>query len=621
MKHAFKTKPAYRGMTLAAPLAGLFLLTACGGSTSPKPTPARGSLSQQLNADINGGLNTGLNAGLNTGLADIENIISTADYYTSVSSDTSTSGDTTITSVSTTVVQVEQTEPTATPEPTTISTLAGDGTLISFGEPTTSESQVTSTPEPTEFVIPATPACEGDLCVNGKDWSTAFNGNLAFEPDPAVPGSQFLQIGENGLDYGVFDGNDSVIQNTGLLRVEDLGGNGVGEATFFRGLKLPNTYQYFAAILPDTDLGATLPYPTADEALVTAQWPGKFQVFQQFGLYSVQDFNLTVNFAERTLGLFVPAPIGDDYFFRFSGAFDSNGFFAGGSLYSRYIDGNPSLPFYDTYRTTGYTAGLIGVNGAVGVFASTEHSVRPYSGAFIAAPSTPTPVSIPCDTCVTAETWEDSFTDPLAFTPESANPRNEFLRMDENGLSDGMAGVTIVGDTGTLSLGDMTTDGGGSVSFFRGSHNPDDYQYYAAISSDVNVGDPLTRPVDGAATSAIWPGQFQYYRHNRLGNIKDFDLSVDFAQQTIGAFVPHLVPFFAHYKLDGTFDDNGVISGTVVYGTYADKDPGQIHSDPYYTPGILTGVIGVNGAVGAFIGNNDAIGERPFAGGFVAAPE
>ena len=480
-----------------------------------------------------------------------------------------------------------------------------------------------SIPTPTEFIIPATPACIGDACVNGADWAGAFNGSLAFQPNPDLPGSQFLQIGENGLDYGVFAGNNSVIQNTGVLRLEDLDGNGTGGVTFFRGLKLPNTHQYFAAVLPDTDLGATLPYPDADEALIVAYWPGRFQVFQQEGLYSARDFNLTVNFAARRIGLFVPAPIGEDYFFKFSMGFDASGAFAGTGLYGKYLNGNPGLPFFDSARTTGYMAGLIGVNGAVGVFASTEASIRPYSGGFVAAPKAVTPVGeIPCDGCVTADNWVNSFANLLPYAPESVNPRNEFLRMGESGNANGlnygaMADEDVIDGTATLPL---TGDGVGSVSFFQGSDALENH-YYVALSRDVNVGAPLIRPVVGVELTAIWPGQIQYYNDSTLWEVTDFDLSIDFATRTVGAFVAHLEFSDTYYKLDGSFDDNGVMSGTAVYGTFNENDPEQINDDIFYTPGALTGVIGENGAVGAFISNNDGIGSRPFAGGFVAAPE
>ena len=41
MIHSLKTKQAYKGITIAAPLVGLFILTACGGS-SPAPAEETG---------------------------------------------------------------------------------------------------------------------------------------------------------------------------------------------------------------------------------------------------------------------------------------------------------------------------------------------------------------------------------------------------------------------------------------------------------------------------------------------------------------------------------------------------------------------------------------------------
>ncbi|MCA8833673.1 MAG: hypothetical protein K8953_01195, partial [Proteobacteria bacterium] len=71
-----------------------------------------------------------------------------------------------------------------------------------------------------------------------------------------------------------------------------------------------------------------------------------------------------------------------------------------------------------------------------------------------------------------------------------------------------------------------------------------------------------------------------------------------------------------HFLLKGTYDANGVITGTVLAGLFDNNE----RSNPSATiNGTLTGLIGQAGAVGAFISNADADNYN-YAGGFVAAP-
>ena len=57
----------------------------------------------------------------------------------------------------------------------------------------------------------------------------------------------------------------------------------------------------------------------------------------------------------------------------------------------------------------------------------------------------------------------------------------------------------------------------------------------------------------------------------------------------------------------------GVIDGTITY------DPNPVPNAVNARDGVVRGLIGQYGAVGAFISNDD-VTDMPFAGGFVATP-
>ena len=69
-----------------------------------------------------------------------------------------------------------------------------------------------------------------------------------------------------------------------------------------------------------------------------------------------------------------------------------------------------------------------------------------------------------------------------------------------------------------------------------------------------------------------------------------------------------------HFLLEGEFTAEGVIEGTVNYGVFT----GGVETAPVdaSTNGILTGIIGQDGALGAFHSNESET--SGYAGGFIA---
>ncbi len=226
--------------------------------------------------------------------------------------------------------------------------------------------------------------------------------------------------------------------------------------------------------------------------------------------------------------------------------------------------------------------------------------------------------------------WADSFakrTVPviLTDTPDTANRRNQFLKDLEDKSAGNLDQGDILGDitidqhSDSLNLNTATFNGntplGGDaadgVAFFRGQvDGQGTYYYYAGLFPETDLGAPLGSLAPDGTTTASWVGRFQSVSQNVN---KDFVLEVDYAAQSVNAFVQYSGTF--HFYLDGDYNAQGVITGTVDRGTFINRDREGSTRTPN---GTLTGLIGKDGAVGAFISNYT--GDFGYAGGFVARP-
>ncbi|MCA8834217.1 MAG: hypothetical protein K8953_03940, partial [Proteobacteria bacterium] len=181
-------------------------------------------------------------------------------------------------------------------------------------------------------------------------------------------------------------------------------------------------------------------------------------------------------------------------------------------------------------------------------------------------------------------------------------------------------------DTGSLNLatatfGDSENEDGdtldnrlskvaiGGVAYFQ-----DGDQFYAGLLSGTDLGAPIT----DASHVGMWRGNFQAIGANSVNT--EFMLEVTFGGAgdvvgAINALVQH--ENTSYYLLAGTYDANGIITGTVDYDTFTGTAPALVPSDAT-TNGTITGLIGQDGAIGAFI--STATGATGYAGGFIAAP-
>ena len=415
--------------------------------------------------------------------------------------------------------------------------------------------------------------------VSYSDWATFTTPSTiatGATPDPVI--NQLLTTTRNTLNKGDYTGAE-VNVNLATATYEDvaLGGSPAnGFNTYVIG-----TDNYLVGISSTTSLGAAL------DAQPVGTWLGSFVVYEG-GVATTTPFELMVDFAGLNINTTVTNTL-----YSFTGNFGSN---------DGTIRGNISRQA--TTPSEGSLTGLIGSEGAVGVFVSDSTALVSYAGGFVAA-------SPAFDGRVNYADWLASFNPALATTPTAGT--SAFLQATGSTLSTGdlrtpnnVGSITI--NTLNLStaeyennpLGGDAEDG---VAFFQGySDNGSDF--YAGIFDTTNLGPPIT----ASDASATWRGQFQAINTTPVN--KNFTLDVIFGDATDAAgSVKALVKADAtfSYFVEGTFSDRGVITGTSIFGPFTTEETKN------GIPGVLTGLIGQEGAVGAFHSNL-------YGGGFVACP-
>ena len=223
--------------------------------------------------------------------------------------------------------------------------------------------------------------------------------------------------------------------------------------------------------------------------------------------------------------------------------------------------------------------------------------------------------------------WEASFGAGKApMTTPNATRRNEFLNAGDGTLSSELEmafgselmaeSITIL-NLSALEGGDAT-DG---VAYFIFEDSGQQY-HYAGLLSSTDLGAPSFQETG----TAIWKGEFNA---TKLDQKSDFDLEVTFgggSGDVAGSIEAFVASGDEHFLLKGDYDAKGVISGTVNYGTFTTgtRTPTGSRVDN----GILTGLIGRQGAVGVFLSGTGAKDNITggtgiadgFAGGFVANP-
>ncbi|MGU9963510.1 MAG: hypothetical protein ACNYPD_05310 [Candidatus Halichondribacter symbioticus] len=479
-----------------------------------------------------------------------------------------------------------------------------------------------------------------DVNNNNKDPSCTEVG-LVKENDlpayPALPATTrptgFLEGGTEGISTTGF-----TTQTAGTNSLNFTATAGEGEAMVSLGgadtdgvawavVNLTNSsLGYYAGIFSDTNMGAPLVRPaTATGAEVT--WKG---IIQSNGVLdgvfgSAIPFTLNVDLFNRTLETYII--INNIQAFTIDGNYDAKGLIGGTTLRGQYMTTADPDTLERAGRSMGTLTGLIGEKGAVAAFHS-DGTAGGYSGGFLAKPTPPV---------VNNADWLASFgASPPPTTPATNTSRHGFLQGGTDTVDFGSIRKSNNAnpDVRTLDLATATYDntddavgnpialGGDAedgVAYFSGQSGGSTYYNYAGIFSGTNLGAPLPAYVAESEPIVVWNGKFGAQGSASIFPHKDFTLNVNLQTRKIDAFVQF--GGIIHYKLDGDFNDEGVIvNGTVSYGNFTNSNPDLLIPAPGNKLGILTGLVGQEGAVGVFHSNNDGVGNTSYVGGFVACP-
>ncbi len=463
---------------------------------------------------------------------------------------------------------------------------------------------------------PVVNPCANGACVEYADWLAVAAPSVEF----TVPATnEFLRGTATGLqDIG--DSNSTAVTfATAKYDSLDLGGESADGFAYYSFAG-----NHYTGILLNTNLGAPL---TATSAV--ALWRGQFSVLEGGGTVVSSSFVLGVSFTDTATGGTITGETGlQDY--AFEGSFDARGVIDGTITRSVVVEEGDSEAIVKSVATrAGTLTGLIGFDGAVGAFHSNAGVEDSYYGGFVARATRPVAVADTAPALVQYEDWA-AIVSPEA-TPNTTARRNQFLQgtpadaPSNKGLNAGVGyrvnsgqpqpTAFIVDFENGSSRFRLTGIAGGQAAdgfaIFRGTIG-DVRHFYASILPTTNLGVPITT----ATGTADWPGRGVIDFGGLDSAFEDFVLTVDFGKREVSSPASS----GASLSLKGTWDERGVITGTVLNAEYLDDARTMLDVDKPNVHGILTGLIGQEGAVGVFHRNNDGIGEGGFSGGFIAAP-
>ena len=417
-----------------------------------------------------------------------------------------------------------------------------------------------------------------------------------------------IQIGASGeIDVTPFENNAGLNRGTVSLTADAASGFYYAEGTdIVNGLR-----KGAAGLLPTTDLGA--PLAVADKTLA---WDGSYY-HPRLDLVgqSISDVTFIIDLQASTITAKAVAFHG--HFAEFNLVFDANGLISG--EVDVIFDSLPNTVVFDDYdivTDTTEAVGVIGQGGLVGVFRSPTRSLRgtPIFGGFVADNSL-------TDNMVSYADWAENTVikadgSVATVTPES--PESGFLPTQRVYRSNtvGDSYTTLPAEIGDAQVNLTSEDLGGAVGngVTLGAALGEDgaRYYYAGLDYTVKLGAPVVETTG----TAVWNGWARVL-DGTGGTSTAISLEVDYENSAVAAFFAGNYGA-GHYFLDGGFDARGVITGTAVRAGFA----GDVRTGARTGAinGMLSGLIGTDGAVGAFIAGGGTAGDG-FAGGFVAVSD
>ena len=457
------------------------------------------------------------------------------------------------------------------------------------------------------------------------------------------------EIGENNPDVNFIIGSakgsrgiamvDAQDQNTLKFSAGSSNGLAYGFADYGSGGS--KVEKFYVGLLSSTNVGT----PITMGASPTLSWGGRLAIAKQDNQGSEKssyltetDFTLLITFVGSGGTITTPDTDGNRIEFSRSiydtssartadefvidGTFNEFGLISGTTTYYA-NNGGTKTPL------EGVLTGLIGAQGAVGVFTSKAAgagAVGHYVGGFVASEAFG---------LGGVETWQNNAVEEVITTPggvETSTLTPLIVKAVRNAEQSDGDYTFIGGGSNTLDLGsatksttltrDLTFDENlilengdvfsinstalGGISIAQATIGGDT-QYYAGLLANIFVGLPLqTEP------SVNWQGVISIIAGGDVPALytNNFTLVVNFSIKTVYSnttFLRTLGNVNHDIELSGKFTDKGVIYGTA---TYQVGDTRNV--------GLLSGLIGINGAAAVFGG--DAGDPGRFVGGLVAVP-
>ena len=338
------------------------------------------------------------------------------------------------------------------------------------------------------------------------------------------------------------------------------------------------TNDYLVGLSSTTSLGVALASAPA------AAWDGSFVVYEN-GVATTTPFKLTIDFASRSIDATVTNTL---YSFVNTSFGSANGVLRG---------------FVNRGDITGNLAGLIGAEGAVGVFHSDNNLEFSFAGGFVAA----SPPCVLADNCVNHANWLGIFgASPPPATRAAANVGTaavgSFLNLADGVRDISEAGLTHRNTNTHLTLDGDETNGRHGVTYLTGRSTENFTQAFVAVLPTTNLGAPL------ASSPAIttWPGKFY---HTSIEDTQNVNFEIDFNGTAITATpsVEILTGVFRTTTFALRFTPaTGVITGNVTNGVGVSAT--------------ARGLIGEAGLVGVYVQESPSQAENTgvYFGGFVA---
>ena len=467
---------------------------------------------------------------------------------------------------------------------------------------------------------------ENSVMANGRDALMVKTAGTAVQGDSAytliLGGAGTLELGaatKTALTHDlVIAAGLSLTNGNRLTFNADL----TGGVSFAEAMVGGDT-QYYAGLLSGTNVGA----PMVDNTL-SGTWTGALSIAltspregAPSGIFT-KAFALAVDFDARTINsetLIATQTAGNgnitDYSVIIDAGFDMQGRIFGGADYQFNVSAGPDMD--DTGKSTGLVSGLIGINGAVGVFASSATTdAGGFVGGFVAEPNDSNYYN-----------WLASVGTDTPTAPSASDTGALFLQ----GLPtiDGLIAAGDIPANGamdvanrtpySLTLEEDTNDG--VVYYALKPTGGASTVYYAGLLTTTDVGTPLVKPATDTGAEAIYTGKLGAVLGTDTMTItleSNVTFNLNLYAETFDATIAS-ASNIAITIMDGGWNEKGLLSGTITATPEDDALAGVgLMGAQGAVSGMVRGVIGDAGAVGAFI--SDAGGAYNYSGGFVARP-